>query len=87
MLESLFTSATLLKKTPTQVFSCEYCELLKSVFYRTSSVIAFDYRLLKVPNLQKRVSRITFTKLEITFVEDPYNGMGLDGGGGYTFMS
>ena len=74
MLESLFTSATLLKKTPTQVFSCEYCELLKSVFYRTSSVIAFDYRLLKVPNLQKRVSRITFTKLEITCVEDPYNG-------------
>ena len=39
MLESLFiikvharTSATLLKETPTQVFSCEYCDIFKNSF-------------------------------------------------------
>ena len=39
MLESLFItkvhargSATLLKETPTQVFSCEYCEIFKNSF-------------------------------------------------------
>ena len=39
MLESLliklpgFRPATLLKETPTQVFSCEYCEIFKNTFF------------------------------------------------------
>ena len=34
--------ATLLKETPTQVFSCEYYEIFKSnFFYRTPPVVAF----------------------------------------------
>ena len=36
-----FWPATLLKKTPTQVFFCEYCEIFKnSFFYRTILVAA-----------------------------------------------
>ena len=26
-------TATLLKETPTQVFSCEYCQILKNTFF------------------------------------------------------
>ena len=47
MLESLFEKvaswrlATLLKKTPTQVFSCEVCKIFKNTFsYRTPLVTA-----------------------------------------------
>ena len=33
--------ATLLKQTPTQVVSCEYCEIFKNtIFYRTPPVAA-----------------------------------------------
>ena len=36
-----FRPATSLKKTPTQVLSCEYCEIFKKSFlYRTSTVVA-----------------------------------------------
>ena len=48
MLESLFNKvagliATLLKKTPTQVFSCEYSEIFKnSYFYRRPLVLASE---------------------------------------------
>ena len=36
-----FRSATLLKETPSQMFSCEYCEIFKSTFsYRTPLVVA-----------------------------------------------
>ena len=41
MLESLFL--LYLKETPTQVFSCEYCEIFKnSFFYRTPLVAASE---------------------------------------------
>ena len=41
MLESLFNDVA---DTPTQVFSCEYCEIFKnSFFYRTPPVVDFDF--------------------------------------------
>ena len=48
MLESLliklrgFRPATFLKETPTQVFSCEYCEILKNTFF-TEQTLPGDY--------------------------------------------
>ena len=33
MFESLFNKVTLLKETPTQVFSCEYSEIFKNSFF------------------------------------------------------
>ena len=43
----LYWSLLLIKETPTQVISCEYCDIFKNKFFnRTSLVVAFDvYRL------------------------------------------
>ena len=45
---SLFVIKSLLKKTPTQVVSCEYCKSFKnSFFYRTPPAAALDLAKFK----------------------------------------
>ena len=52
MLGSLFNKVAR-PKTPTQVFSCEYCEYFKnSLFYRTTLVAAFALGGVHNPALQ-----------------------------------
>ena len=47
-------AATLSKKTPTQVFSCKYCETFrKNVFYRTTPLAASELRCLSTDLAEK----------------------------------
>ena len=40
VLESLFNKAAGLKETPTQVFSCEICEIFKNTFFYGTTPVA-----------------------------------------------
>ena len=53
-----FRSATLLKETPTQLFSCDYCEIFKNTYFeehlgRAASV--YSKGLLKYKNCVKKI--------------------------------
>ena len=52
-----FSSATLLKETPTQMFSCDYCEIFMNTYFgehlqRAASV--YSKYLLKYKNCHKK---------------------------------